>query len=277
MVTATPGRLKDLLGKKRMNLDLCKFLCLDEADRMVDGFEEEMRDIYSFFKGQRQTLLFSATMPLKVKKFAESALVQPVYVNVSRAGATNLDVIQEVEYVKQEAKIVYLLECLQKTAPPVLVFCENKSDVDDIHEYLLLKGVAAVAIHGGKDQSERDESIQQFKLGKADVLVATDVASKGLDFPDIQHVVNFDMPEEIENYVHRIGRTGRCGKTGIATTFINKAQSETILLDLKYLLREAKQRIPPVLALLDDPNEAAGGDVRGLPPGGHRSPCALSP
>jgi ATP-dependent RNA helicase DDX41 len=254
MVTATPGRLKDLLHKKRMNLDICKYLCLDEADRMVDlGFEDDIRDIYSFFKSQRQTLLFSATMPEKIRKFAESALVNPIVVNVGRAGAANLDVIQEVEYVKQEAKIVYLLECLQKTAPPVLIFCENKGDVDDIHEYLLLKGVEAVAIHGGKGQDERDWAISEFKAQRKDVLVATDVAGKGLDFPDIQHVINYDMPEEIENYVHRIGRTGRCGKTGIATTFINKNQSETILLDLKHLLREAKQRIPPVLAMLDDP------------------------
>jgi len=256
-VTATPGRLKDMLAKKRMNLDLCRFLTLDEADRMVDlGFEDDIREIYSYFKGQRQTLLFSATMPLKIRKFAESALVAPIVVNVGRAGAANLDVIQEVEYVKQEAKIVYLLECLQKTGPPVLVFAENKTDVDDIHEYLLLKGVEAVAIHGGKDQEERDAAIRAFKLGSKDVLVATDVASKGLDFPNIQHVVNFDMPEEIENYVHRIGRTGRCGKTGIATTFINKDQSETTLLDLKHLLREAKQRIPPVLTMLNDPLEA---------------------
>lgn len=255
-VTATPGRLKDMLAKKRMNLDLCRFLTLDEADRMVDlGFEDDIREIYSYFKGQRQTLLFSATMPLKIRKFAESALVAPIVVNVGRAGAANLDVIQEVEYVKQEAKIVYLLECLQKTGPPVLVFAENKTDVDDIHEYLLLKGVEAVAIHGGKDQEERDAAIRAFKLGSKDVLVATDVASKGLDFPNIQHVVNFDMPEEIENYVHRIGRTGRCGKTGIATTFINKDQSETTLLDLKHLLREAKQRIPPVLTMLHDPLE----------------------
>jgi ATP-dependent RNA helicase DDX41 len=258
LITATPGRLKDMLAKKRLNLDLCKYLCLDEADRMVDlGFEDDIRDIYSYFRGQRQTLLFSATMPLKIRKFAESALVAPVVVNVGRAGAANLDVIQEVEYVKQEAKIVYLLECLQKTSPPVLVFAENKADVDDIHEYLLLKGVEAVAVHGGKDQEERDAAIRAFKTGNKDVLVATDVASKGLDFPDIQHVINFDMPEEIENYVHRIGRTGRCGKTGIATTFINKSQSETVLLDLKHLLREAKQRVPPVLALLEDPMEAA--------------------
>ena len=257
LCTATPGRLKDMLAKKRLSLDLCKFLCLDEADRMVDlGFEDDIREVYSYFKGQRQTLLFSATMPLKIRKFAESALVAPIVVNVGRAGAANLDVIQEVEYVKPEAKIVYLLECLQKTPPPVLVFAENKSDVDDIHEYLLLKGVEAVAIHGGKDQEERDGAIRAFKAGAKDVLVATDVASKGLDFPNIQHVVNFDMPEAIENYVHRIGRTGRCGKTGIATTFINREQSETTLLDLKHLLKEAKQRVPPVLLALDDPLEA---------------------
>ena len=105
--------------------------------------------------------------------------------------------------MKQEAKLVYLLECLQKTAPPVLVFAEKTKDVDDIHEYLLVKGVEAVAVHGGKDQEDRNLAIDGFKGGRKDVLVATDVASKGLDFPDIQHVINFDMPEEIENYVHR--------------------------------------------------------------------------
>ncbi|KAH9612674.1 hypothetical protein KSS87_011174 [Heliosperma pusillum] len=258
IVVATPGRLKDLLAKKKMNLDNCRYLCLDEADRLVDlGFEDDIREVFDHFKAQRQTVLFSATMPTKIQNFARSALVKPIVVNVGRAGAANLDVIQEVEYVKQEAKIVYLLECLQKTPPPVLIFCENKVDVDDIHEYLLLKGVEAVAVHGGKDQEEREYAIKSFKSGKKDVLVATDVASKGLDFPDIQHVINYDMPAEIENYVHRIGRTGRCGKTGIATTFINRNQSETTLLDLKHLLQEAKQRIPPVLAELDDPLEEA--------------------
>ncbi|KAI9110181.1 hypothetical protein K1719_018623 [Acacia pycnantha] len=256
IVVATPGRLKDMLAKKKMNLDNCRYLTLDEADRLVDlGFEDDIREVFDHLKAQRQTLLFSATMPTKIQNFARSALVKPVIVNVGRAGAANLDVIQEVEYVKQEAKIVYLLECLQKTPPPVLIFCENKTDVDDIHEYLLLKAVGAVAVHGGKDQEEREYAIAAFKSGKKEVLVATDVASKGLDFPDIQHVVNYDMPSEIENYVHRIGRTGRCGKTGIATTFINKNQSETTLLDLKHLLQEAKQRIPPVLADLNDPME----------------------
>jgi len=256
MVVCTPGRLQDMLNKGRFNLDICRYLVLDEADRIMDmGFEDDLRNIMDFFKSQRQTLMFSATMPKKIQNFAQTALVRPVTVNVGRAGAANLDVIQEVEYVKQEAKIVYLLECLQKTAPPVLIFCESKSDVDDIHEYLLLKGVEGVSIHGGKDQDERNFAIQSFKNGTKDVLIGTDIAAKGLDFPDVQHVINYDMPKEIENYVHRIGRTGRCGKTGVATTFINKACDETILLDLKHLLMEAKQRIPPVLQLIDDPME----------------------
>uniref|UniRef100_A0AAR2JQC3 Probable ATP-dependent RNA helicase DDX41 n=1 Tax=Pygocentrus nattereri TaxID=42514 RepID=A0AAR2JQC3_PYGNA len=257
MMVATPGRLMDLLNKKMVSLDICRYLALDEADRMIDmGFEEDIRTIFSYFKGQRQTLLFSATMPKKIQNFAKSALVKPITINVGRAGAASLDVIQEVEYVKEEAKMVYLLECLQKTPPPVLIFAEKKADVDAIHEYLLLKGVEAVAIHGGKDQEERTKAIEAFKEGKKDVLVATDVASKGLDFPAIQHVINYDMPEEIENYVHRIGRTGRSGKTGIATTFINKGCEESVLMDLKALLVEAKQKVPPVLQVLQTGDEA---------------------
>jgi len=263
-LVATPGRLKDLLNQGKIKLDLCRYLCLDEADRMLDmGFDEEVAGIVSHFKQQRQTLLFSATMPQKFQDFAQDVLVRAIMVNVGRAGAANLDVIQEVEYVKQEAKIVYLLECLQKTAPPVLIFCEKKQDVDDIHEYLLLKGVEAVSIHGGKDQDERNEAIARFKDGSKDVLVATDIAAKGLDFPDIQHVINFDMPTEIENYVHRIGRTGRCGKTGVATTFINKLVAETSLLDLKALLIEAKQRVPPVLQAIQDPFAEGGAGAEG--------------
>jgi len=264
-VVATPGRLRDVLKRKSMTLSMCRYICLDEADRMLDlGFDEEVSEIMNNFPHQRQTLLFSATFPKKFQDFARETLVKPIVVNVGRAGAANLDVIQEVEYVKHEAKIVYLLHCLQKTAPPVIIFCERKGDVDDIHEYLLLKGVEAVSIHGDKDQVERNEAIQLYKEGKKDVLVATDVAAKGLDFSDIKHVINFDMPNEIENYVHRIGRTGRCGKTGVATTFINKSNPETSLLDLKHLLKEAKQRLPPVLMMLDDPREQAEAENGGV-------------
>lgn len=131
IVVATPGRLIDMLEKRKLTLESCTYMCMDEADRMIDlGFEEDVRNIMSFFQHQRQTLLFSATMPRKIQDFAQQSLVKPVLVNVGRAGAANLDVLQVVEYVKQEAKMVYLLECLQKTPPPVIVFSESKNEVD---------------------------------------------------------------------------------------------------------------------------------------------------
>ena len=201
IVVATPGRLADLLKKKNMNLQVCRYLVLDEADRMLDmGFEEELKIVFSFFKGQRQTLLFSATMPKKIQNFAKNALVKAIVVNVGRAGAASLNVTQEIEFVKNEDKLVKLLECLQKTAPRVLIFAEKKSDVDNIYEYLLLKGVEVASIHGSKDQKDRHVGVDAFRRGEKDVLVATDVASKGLDFENVQHVVNFDMPGDIENY-----------------------------------------------------------------------------
>lgn len=181
--------------------------------------------------------------------------MKPVTINVGRAGAASMNVTQTVEYIKQEAKVVYLLECLQRTSPPVLIFAEKKQDVDAIHEYLLLKGVEAVAIHGGKDQEERSKAVEAYRNREKDVLVATDVASKGLDFQNVQHVINFDMPDDIENYVHRIGRTGRSDTTGQATTFVNKANEESILLDLKHLLMESKQKIPPFLLEVCADNE----------------------
>ncbi|CAH8543654.1 unnamed protein product [Schistosoma guineensis] len=265
ILVATPGRLIDLLQRKMINLEVCRYLVLDEADRMIDmGFEEEVRTIFSYFKGQRQTLLFSATMPKKIQNFAKSALVKPVTVNVGRAGAASMNVTQEVEYVKHEAKIPHLLDALQKTPPPVIIFAERKQDVDAIHEYLLLKGVEAVSIHGGKDQDERVSAVTEFRAHHRDVLVATDVASKGLDFPEINHVVNYDMPEDIENYVHRIGRTGRGHQRGLATTFINKSVDESTLLDLKHLLIEANQPVPEFLVELASATEVElemGGEV----------------
>ncbi|KAG5444618.1 DEAD (Asp-Glu-Ala-Asp) box polypeptide 41, partial [Clonorchis sinensis] len=265
ILVATPGRLIDLLQRKIFNLEVCRYLVLDEADRMIDmGFEEEVRTIFSYFKGQRQTLLFSATMPKKIQNFAKSALVKPVTVNVGRAGAASMNVSQEVEYVKHEAKIPHLLQALQKTPPPVIIFAERKQDVDAIHEYLLLKGVEAVSIHGGKDQEDRVAAVTEFRAKHRDVLVATDVASKGLDFPYINHVINYDMPEDIENYVHRIGRTGRGHKRGLATTFINKSVDESTLLDLKHLLIEANQRVPDFLVELVSATEhelEMGGEV----------------
>ncbi|KAI0980877.1 hypothetical protein GJ496_001741 [Pomphorhynchus laevis] len=248
VIVATPGRLMDVLDKGIVSLRVCRYLCLDEADRMIDmGFEEDVRNIISHFKDQRQTLLFSATMPKQIQSFAKNSLVMPVTLNIGRAGAATRSVIQVIEVIDIERRIPYLLEVLPRTPPPVLIFAEKKQDVDAIHEYLLLKGVEAVAIHGGKDQEERFWAIEKFQSQSKDVLVATDVASKGLDFPGIEHVINFDMPTDIETYVHRIGRTGRCGRKGLATTYVHCNTDEAILLDLKHLLIEANQIVPPFM------------------------------
>ncbi|KAF6742351.1 DEAD-box protein abstrakt [Ephemerocybe angulata] len=240
IVVATPGRLIDMLEKKRFNFNNCKYLCMDEADRMIDlGFEDDVRNIMSFFTvTPTANVLFSATMPRKIQDFARESLIKPVLVNVGRAGAANLD---------QEAKMVYLLECLQKTPPP--------NEVDDIQEYLLLKGVEAVAIHGSKTQEERQYAIKAFKSGAKDVMVASGVASKVSTFNDIQHVIIYSMPKEIEDY----------WKTGIATTFVNMNTPEQTLLDLKYLLLEAGQKVPPFLASVEDPRLAQGRSVTGCP------------
>ncbi|CAN8062550.1 unnamed protein product [Agarophyton chilense] len=248
ILVATPGRLLDLLRKRKINLEVCRCVALDEADRLIDlGFEEDIRAIFSFFTAQRQTLMFSATMPTKIQAFASSALVKPVVVNVGRAGAASLNISQHIEVVRPDARISRLLDTLQKTPPPTLIFCENKHDVDEIHEYLLTKGVGAVSIHGGRDQEDREASMRQFRGGSKDVLVATDVAAKGLDFPNIRHVINYDMPKDIQTYVHRIGRTGRGEQSGTATTFLNHSDSSTLIGDLVQLLIEAKQNVPESL------------------------------
>lgn len=256
IMVATPGRLIDNLNRNFFNLDICRYLCLDEADRMLDNFEEELRKIFTFFKYQRQTVFFSATMPKKIQNFALSAMVEPVTVNVSgRAGAANKRIKQDVEYVKQEAKLAHLLLAIDKTGPPVIIFARRPTDVDDIHEYLLLKGLSVAAIHGQKHQEERSLAVDEFRNKTKDILVATDVASKGLDFKEIKHVINYDMPAEIEDYTHRIGRTGRRGEQGLATTFVNKQVDESTLLDLKALLLEAGQKLPRFLELMQSEAE----------------------
>lgn len=267
IMVATPGRLLDNLQKRLFNLDVCRYLCLDEADRMLDNFEEELRTVFTYFKYQRQTVFFSATMPRKIQNFALSAMVEPVTVNVSgRAGAANKRIQQDVEYVKQEAKLYQLLSAIDKTGPPVIIFAKRPQDVDSIHEYLLLKGLSVSAIHGQKQQEERSQAVDEFRAKKTDILVATDVASKGLDFKEIKHVINFDMPADIEDYTHRIGRTGRRSEKGLATTFINKQVDESTLLDLKALLLEAGQKVPPFLSLLQSEAErllGLGDDEKG--------------
>ncbi|UKJ90292.2 helicase [Theileria orientalis] len=248
MVVATPGRLSDLVNKGTLNLAQCRYLCFDEADRLIDlGFEEEIGNVFNHLSGQRQTLLFSATMPKKLQEFARSSLVMPIVVNVGVSGSASKNVKQLVFRVPKEKKLKSVLQSLQNTPPPVLIFCENKADVDMVHEYLLLKGVDVSAIHGGLSQEERSSAVKRFRDGERDVLVGTDVASKGLDFSCVQHVINFDLPRDIENYVHRIGRTGRGDHTGMATTLLDGTEEENALKNLKSILIESNQDIPEFL------------------------------
>jgi ATP-dependent RNA helicase DDX41 len=198
ILTGTPGRLSDLLEKRKLNCDMCKLLVLDEADRLLDmGFDEEVRKVMEKFKYPKQLLLFSSTMPKKIQDFAKQSLFKPIVINIGRAGSVNLNLIQDIEFVKDESKLIQILDTLQKTPPPVLIFCENKNDVEEIHEYLVLKGIDVCSMHGDKDQEERHQAIREFREGLKDVLVATDIVSKGIDFPDIEHVINYDMPKEV--------------------------------------------------------------------------------
>ena len=245
IVIGTPGRLTDLAEKKKLKTDNCQLLILDEADRLIDiGFDEDVKKILEKFKSPRQTCIFSSTMPKKIQEFTKKKLWKPIVINLGRSGSANNKIIQEIEFIRDESKISNLLPTLQKTPPPVLIFCENKSNVDEIHEYLLSKGVDVCSIHGDKDQYSRIKAIREFSSGLKDVLISTDILSKGIHFPNVEHVINYDMPKEIENYVLRIGRTGRLGKFGLATTFISRNQDEAILLDLKHLLIECKQQVP---------------------------------
>lgn len=253
IVIGTPGRLTDLKQKMKLNTSQCELLIIDEADRLIDvGFDEDVKNILQQFTHPRQTCIFSSTMPKKIQMFTKQRLHKAVVINLGRSGSVSNKIIQDIEYIKDESKITYLLPTLQKTPPPVLIFCENKSDVDEIHEYLLLKGIDACSIHGDKDQYSRIKAIREFRSGLKDVLIATDILSKGIHFPNIEHVINYDMPKEIENYVLRIGRTGRLGKYGLATTFIGKNQDEAILLDLKHLLMESKQNVPGFISSIPE-------------------------
>lgn len=255
-IVGTPGRITDMLEKKKIHLNDCIYFAMDEADRLVDeNFEDSMRTIFDHFIKPRQTVLFSATMPPKVQEFASTALTDPIVVAVGRVGMTNINVIQEIEYVIHEEKLHRLLNALQKTSPPVMIFVNSQSTADKITEYLMLRGVDSEALHGGIEQKDRLDATRKFRNGQLDVLVATDVGSKGLDFPNVQHIINYDVPKEIEDYIHRIGRTGRCGKTGIATSFINYDSKEEFLLDLKNILKQAKQNIPKFLLDLHDPKD----------------------
>ncbi|CAH1986757.1 unnamed protein product [Acanthoscelides obtectus] len=223
LLVATPGRLLDMIDRGRIGLDYCRYLVLDEADRMLDmGFEVQIRRIVEKETmpktGDRQTLMFSATFPSPIQMLARDFLENYIFLAVGRVGSTSENITQKVVWVEEHDKRSFLLDLLnvadlqQPSAESLtLVFVETKKGADSLEEFLHNEGYPVTSIHGDRTQREREDALRQFRSGNTPILVATAVAARGLDIPHVKHVINFDLPSDIEEYVHRIGRTGRMG------------------------------------------------------------------
>ncbi|CAD6210912.1 unnamed protein product [Miscanthus lutarioriparius] len=248
VVIATPGRLIDLLKMKALKMFRATYLVLDEADRMFDlGFEPQIRSIVGQIRPDRQTLLFSATMPYKVERLAREILTDPIRVTVGQVGGANEDIKQVVNVLPSDVeKMPWLLEKLPGMIDDgdVLVFASKKARVDEMEKELNQRGFRIAALHGDKDQASRMETLQKFKSGTYHVLVATDVAARGLDIKSIKTVVNFDIAKEMDMHIHRIGRTGRAGdKDGTAYTLITQKEAR-FAGELVHSLIAAGQDVP---------------------------------
>ncbi|MCV3271908.1 DEAD/DEAH box helicase [Roseobacter sinensis] len=221
LLVATPGRLLDLMDRRAVRLDETVFLVLDEADQMLDmGFIHDLRKIAAVLPKERQTMLFSATMPKQMNELAQSYLRRPIRVEVSPPGKAADKVTQEVHFIAKSEKAGLLIEMLAgHREERALVFGRTKHGSEKLMKTLVKAGYAAASIHGNKSQGQRDRALAAFKSGEITVLVATDVAARGLDIPDVKHVYNYDLPNVPDSYVHRIGRTARAGKDGAAIAF----------------------------------------------------------
>lgn len=242
LLVATPGRLIDLMDRRALNLNACAFLVLDEADQMLDlGFIHALRKIAAMLPDERQTMLFSATMPKQMNELAQSYLKSPIRVEVAPPGKVADKVTQEVHFIAKAEKTNLLVELLDKHRDGrALVFGRTKHGCEKLMKTLVKRGFSAGSIHGNKSQGQRDRAIAAFKSGEIMVLVATDVAARGLDIKDVKHVYNYDLPNVPENYVHRIGRTARAGNDGAAIAFCSPDEMG----ELKAIQKTMKISIP---------------------------------
>ncbi|KAF4554073.1 ATP-dependent RNA helicase DED1 [Elsinoe fawcettii] len=264
LLVATPGRLVDLIERGRISLQNIRYLVLDEADRMLDmGFEPQIRRIV---EGEdmppvegRQTLMFSATFPRDIQILARDFLKDYIFLSVGRVGSTSENITQKIEYVEDVDKRSVLLDILHTHGAGLsLIFVETKRMADSLSDFLINQGFPATSIHGDRTQRERERALEMFRSGRCPILVATAVAARGLDIPNVKHVVNYDLPTDIDDYVHRIGRTGRAGNTGISTAFFNRG-NRGIVRDLLELLKEANQEVPNFLETIAREGAFGGG------------------
>ncbi len=267
ILIATPGRLLDLLGQGHLRLDRVTHFVLDEADRMLDmGFIHDVRRVVAALPKRRQTMFFSATMPHEVARLAGDILTDPLRVEVAPSATTVERIEQRVFFVETANKRALLAEVLKDSAlSRVIVFSRTKHGANRIAEQLEKRGVDAAAIHGNKSQGARQRALEGFKAGRTRVLVATDIAARGIDVDDVSHVINFDLPNEPENYVHRIGRTARAGAAGIALSFCDAGERE-FLRDIETLTRQRLE------VIAEHPFHAAA--ISAAPParGGRKAP-----
>jgi ATP-dependent RNA helicase RhlE len=262
VLIATPGRLLDLINQKYIKLNGIKLFVLDEADRMLDmGFIHDVKKVISILPDKRQTLLFSATMPTEISKLANNILTNPVKIAVSPVSSTVDTIEQSLYFVDKQNKRPLLIHLLKgKSINSALVFTRTKHGADKVAKFLNIAGIKADAIHGDKSQGSRQRALANFKNRITRVLVATDIAARGIDIEELSHVINYEIPNIAETYVHRIGRTGRAGQSGVALSFCDIEEKEFLRDIQKLILKQIPvvedHPFPMIVTKIEEPKTA---------------------